>query len=159
MDRWLLNIAAILLLVAVLSTFIGVVDRTFSLNLKTVWAEEMTRFTMIWGALLLIGIGMRKGTQTQLTFLSERLSPKGQYMAQIFVMAMVCLMFGLLFVFGLRSAVTNSGQMSAVMQISMFWPYLAIPVSAFFVLFECLAIIWETAWAMRSGAHPSAGAA
>ena len=159
MDKWLPTIAAILFLIAVGSTFAGVVDRTLSLNLKTVWAEEMTRFAMIWGTLLLIGIGIRKGTQTQLTLLSEHLSPKGQSVAHLFVMIMVCLMFGLLFVFGLRSAFTNSGQMSAVMQVSMFWPYLAIPVSAFFVLFECLTSIWETVQAMRPKAAPPADAA
>lgn len=159
MDKWLPNIAAILFLVAVFSTFLGVVDRTFGLNLKTVWAEEMTRFSMIWGTLLLIGIGLRKGTQTQLTLLSENLSLKGKKVAHLFVMVMVCLMFGLLFVFGLRSAFTNSGQMSAVMQISMFWPYMAVPVSAFFVLFECLTSIWETVQTMRLEARPSGDAA
>ncbi|MCD8350928.1 MAG: TRAP transporter small permease [Planctomycetaceae bacterium] len=143
MDKWLTNIAAILFLVAVLATFVGVLDRTFGLNLKTVWAEELTRFSMIWGTLLLIGIGMRRGTQTRLTLLSERLSAKGRRVSHIFVMLTVCFLFFLLFVFGIRSAVNNSGQMSAVMQISMFWPYLAVPVSAFFVLFECLTSIWD----------------
>lgn len=144
LDKWLTNIAAILFLIAVMATFAGVLDRTFGLNLKTVWAEEVTRFTMIWGTLILIGIGMRKGTQTRLTLLSERLSEKGQRSMHIFVMLAVCLLFALLFVFGIRSAITNSGQMSAVMQVSMFWPYLAVPVSAFFVLFECLTSIWDT---------------
>jgi len=159
MDNWLPNIAAMLFLVAVFSTFIGVIDRTFGLNLKTVWAEEMTRFAMIWGTLLLIGIGLRKGTQTQLTLLSECLSQKGRQVAHLFVMVMVCLMFGLLFIFGLRSAFTNSGQMSAVMQISMFWPYMAVPVCAFFVLFECLTSMWETVRIMRPKARPSGDAA
>ncbi len=158
MDRWLPNIAAILFLIAVLATFIGVTDRTFGLNLKTVWAEELTRFSMIWAALLLIGIGMRKGTQTRLTLLSEHLSAKGRRKAHIMVMVSVCLLFTLLFAYGLRSAYSNRGQMSAVMQISMFWPYMAVPVSAFFVLLECLTSIWETLHGSGNGSPDSGNA-
>lgn len=144
MDKYLSTLAALLFLIAVLASVVGVLDRTFSLNLKTVWAEEVTRYLMIWASLLLIGVGLRKGTQTRLTLLSEHLPEKGGKLLNIFAMLLVVLLFGILFVYGLRSAVNNAGQMSAVMQISMFWPYLAIPVSSFFVLFEAVTEIFET---------------
>lgn len=157
LDKWLLRISAILFLIAVLATFVGVLDRTFRLDLKTVWAEEVTRFSMIWATLLLIGMGLRKGTQIRLTLLSERLSRKGQQLMHIFVMCCVILLFALLFIYGLRSAINNYAQMSAVMQMKMFYPYMAIPVSALFVLFECVTSIWETVQSLRGkGNGPNA---
>lgn len=151
MDKWLSVIAAILFLLAVFATFAGVVDRTLGLNLKTVWAEELTRFSMIWATLLLVGIGLRKGTQTRLTLLSEKLPAGGQTILRVVVTLLVMLLFGILFFYGLRSAVNNRGQMSAVMQISMFWPYLAIPVSSFFVLFESITGMYEALFQRREG--------
>ncbi len=147
MDLMLSNIAAILFLISVLSAFLGVVDRTFGLNLKTVWVEELTRFTMIWATLILIGIGIRKGTQTRLTLLAENLPEKKSNILNIIIMLLIVLLFSILFFYGLRSAVNNRTQMSAVMQVSMFWPYLAIPFSSFFVLFEVITMIYESALA------------
>ena len=153
MDKVLSNTAAILFFISVMSTFIGVLDRTFGLNLKTVWVEELTRFTMIWATMMLIGIGTRKGTQTRLTLLAEHLSEKKSELLNIFIMLLVILLFSILFYFGLRSAINNRTQMSAVMQISMFWPYMAIPFSALFVLFESITNIYETAAALVKSKH------
>lgn len=143
-DKVLPAAAAIFLLIGVLSTSVGVIDRTFGLNLKTVWAEEITRYSIIWAAMLLMGIGFRKGTQTRLTLLSERLSDKPRKLVEIIVYLLVLFMFGILMVYGMKSALLNGGQKSVVLQISMFWPYLAIPTGSFFVVFEVAVMLFRT---------------
>lgn len=144
MDKTLPVIAALFLLVGVSATVIGVADRTFGLNLKTVWAEEVTRYTIIWCAMLLMGIGFRMGTQTRLTLLSERLPEKARKVFEVIVYLLVILMFGILMIYGFKSAIVNRTQLSAVMQISMFWPYLSVPVGSLFVVIETIGLIYET---------------
>ncbi|GAB2046002.1 TRAP transporter small permease [Agathobaculum sp. TL06] len=142
-DFVLSTIAAILFIVSTLSTCISVIDRTFSLNLQVVWAEEVTRYTMIWATMLLIGIGMRKGLQTRLTLLSDKLPGNGRKALSILILVLITLFFALLFWYGLRSAIINRSQVTGVLQISVFYPYMAIPVGSFFVILECVSVIFE----------------
>jgi len=148
MDKVLSTIAATLFLVAVFSTALGVVDRTFGLNLGTVWADELTRYAMIWAVMMLIGIGIRKGTQIRLTLLANKLSKRNEDILNIIVMLLVIFLFGILMIYGVRTAFNNRVQISPVMQISMFYPLLAIPFSAFFVVLESSMIIYEAVRSM-----------
>ena len=95
-DKVLPTLSALFFMIGVLATAIGVIDRTCGLNLKTVWAEEVTRYTIIWAAMLLMGIGFRKGTQTKLTLLTDRLHGTTRKVMEIVVWLMVILMFGIL---------------------------------------------------------------
>ena len=46
-------------------------------------------------------------------------------------------------IYGMKSAIINSTQLSVVLQVSMFWPYLAIPVGSFFVVIEVIFKLYE----------------
>ena len=90
-----------------------------------------------------MGLGFRKGTQTKLTLLSDRLHGTTRKVMEIVVWLMVILMFGILMIYGMKSAIINSTQLSVALQVSMFWPYLAIPVGSCFVVIEVIFKLYE----------------
>lgn len=137
-------ISAALFLIATGSTVLGAAVRTSGISFPVVWVEEVTRYCMIWATLLLMGIGFRKGTQTQFTLLEEHLHGRVKCMLKICILILEMVMFGILVIGGARLAIMNANQRSAVMMISMTWPYLAIPVSSFLVELELLMMLIET---------------
>ena len=137
-------ISAILFLIATGSTVLGAAVRTSGIAFSVVWVEEVTRYCMIWATLLLMGIGFRKGTQTQFTLLEEHLKGRVKSGLRLFIILTEILMFGILIVGGFQLAITNINQRSAVLMLSMTWPYLAIPVSACLVEIELVMLLLET---------------
>ena len=137
-------VSAALFLIATASTVLGAAVRTSGIHFSVVWVEEVTRYCMIWATLLLMGIGFRKGTQTQFTLLEERLKGRLSSGLRLLILATELLMFGILVVGGFQLAATNGSQRSAVLTIPMTWPYLAIPVSSLLVVIEAFMMFVET---------------
>lgn len=144
LDKVLPNISATFFIVGVIAAFMGVIDRTFGLNLKTVWAEELTNFSMIASSMLLVGIGIRKGTQISVTMLEERLTGNPQKFLKVINYALITILFSIIAYYGLRSAVINRSQLTPVMQISVFYPYLIMPIASLIIIFESITGIFET---------------
>jgi TRAP-type C4-dicarboxylate transport system permease small subunit len=137
-------ISALLFLVGVASTVWGALIRTSGVQISVVWVEEVTRYTLIWAALLLMGIGFRKKTQTQFTLLEDHLMGNKKAVLTLIILVLELVMFGILIIGGFKLAITNRGQCSAVLIISMMWPNLAIPVSATLVETELIMLLAET---------------
>ena len=142
-DRVVPLIAAFLFLIGVGSTVLGAVVRTTSLTLPVAWVEEVTRYCLIWGALLLMGIGFRKKTQTQFTLLEERLRGKGKAGYTVIILLITAVMFGILVVGGFQLAEINAAQRTPVLMMSMSIPYLSIPISSLLVELELVMLIIE----------------
>lgn len=137
-------ISAILFLIATGSTVLGAAVRTSGVSIPVVWVEEVTRYCMIWSTLLLMGIGFRKGTQTQFTLLEEHLHGRAKNVLRMCILIFELIMFGIMVIGGMQLAIMNTSQRSAVMMISMTWPYLAIPVSSLLVELELIMTFIET---------------
>lgn len=92
-------------------------------------SEELARFAMIWMAMLGCVVALRWGRHLGVRVLVDRL-PSGlydHYMAPCIQVVML-LFFGLIAVQGWDLALRNSGQVSPALEVSMFYPYLAVPV-------------------------------
>ncbi len=143
-DRIIGAISGILFIIAVCATLIGILDRTFGLNLKTVWAEEVTRYSIIWAMFLIVGICLRRGYQTAFTLFLDKMNVKLRALFQIIIYILITLFCLLLFYYGIKSSFQNINQHSPVLQISMTYPFLSIPVGAALCLFETVSGIYVT---------------
>ena len=141
-------ISGLLFLVGVASTVWGAAIRTSGAQISVVWVEEVTRYSLIWATLLLMGIGFRKKAQTQFTLLEDHLTGRKKASLNLFILIVELLMFGILVIGGFQLAVSNRGQFSPVLMISMMWPTLAIPVSALLVEIELVMMLVETLGAL-----------
>ena len=122
---------AILVVVVVTSVFFRYV-----LLAPLSWTEEFTRYLMIWLGFLAASIAVRDRAHVGVDFLVHwsppRLAIWLRRAARVFSGAffLIVTVYGFLYVFNLWD------QESAVLQIRMVWPYLAIPVGGLLMFIE-----------------------
>lgn len=143
MDMVLPFIGVLFMSVGTISAFIGVITRTFTTSSAFTWVDEVTRYCMIWGTLLVIGINMRKGLMVSFTFALERLSRNLVIIFKWIIQVLVIFFSSLVFYYGLRMAIINKDQLSMTLQMKMFYPYLIMPISSVFIIYEGLTCMYE----------------
>jgi TRAP-type C4-dicarboxylate transport system permease small subunit len=105
------------------------------------WSEEMARYLMVWGASLGAAVAFWEGSHVAITAVVDRF--RGFYkkvfkwLAQIIIVLFMAVVTykGFLLTFDLWT------QASPAMEIAMTWPYLAIPVGSFLVVFHGLILV------------------
>lgn len=142
LDKVVCFVAGSFFTVSVLSTAIGMADRTFGLGLKAVWAEEITRFTMAWAMFIIMGLCLRTGRQAAFTLILDTVSVKKRIVMEVIINLLISLLFVIMLVYGFKMAIANMNQLSPVLQISMFYPYVSIPIGAALVLFETMTALY-----------------
>jgi TRAP-type C4-dicarboxylate transport system permease small subunit len=109
--------------------FLQVVLR-FVFNTGLPWPEEAARYTMIWVTMLAGSLLVRDEQLISVDFF-DKLWPEQLigYRNALFRL-LLAVMLGILFWVGLDQAIFNLRRVTATLEISWFWPYLAIPVGA-----------------------------
>ena len=137
---------------AVISTMVGImlavivlqVFNRYVLNAALSWPEELSRYLQIWVGLLAATYAYREGSQVGVTFLLEKL-PKAVGKVVVVVSHILTGIF--LCVIGWQGAGLLdkfADLKSPALLIPMTFVYLALPVSAFFMLLVCLKLIYVT---------------
>lgn len=120
---------------AALIAFMVVINGTavfyrFVLNSPVGWSEEILRYCLIWATFIAAGAVLRAGEHFSLdlagTLTSVRLKSLMTCLVYLLVLGF-CLVIAVL---GYQVAMRNQFQVSPVLEISMMWPYLAIPIGA-----------------------------
>ncbi|HEX6979723.1 MAG TPA: TRAP transporter small permease [Alphaproteobacteria bacterium] len=125
----MLEIATVLLLVAmVLTTLIGVADR-FLMGLGMPWPEELARFLLIWTSLLAAAVAAKHRQHFQLAFLYGRL---GRLWATAVDLACIAAL-GVVIWQGIRLAQIFHFQTSPALGLPMSVIYASAPVSALLI--------------------------
>lgn len=112
-------------------TIIVIVGVFFRYVLRTPlgWGEELSRYLMIWSALLAVSVGVRYREHVGISLLVERLPLKATKAIAIFVKLVILGFLIVLTVRGWQMAVRGQMQLSMSLNIRMFWPLLAVPVA------------------------------
>ena len=137
---------------AVISTMIGImlavivlqVFCRYVLNAALSWPEELSRYLQIWAGLLAATYAYHEGSHVGVTFLLEKF-PRA--MVKVIVALSHALMGVFLCVIGWQGAGLLEKFVdlnSAALRIPMVLVYLAVPVSAFFMLLVCMRLIYVT---------------
>lgn len=143
LDRVIEGISGTFFSIAVLATLIGMLDRTFGLGWKAIWAEEITRFCMAWAMFIIMGLCLRTGYQSAFTLIVDYASKKKKIILKVVILLLITLLFVIFLIFGLKMTIRNMSQLSPVLQISMFYPYISMPIGALLVLFETFTALYE----------------
>jgi len=145
---------------AVISTMIGVmlavivlqVFNRYVLNAALSWPEELSRYLQIWVGLLAAIYAYQEGSHVGVTFLLEKL-PKMVVKVVVVVSHILTGIF--LCVIGWQGAwllEKFTDLRSPALMIPMAFIYLAVPVSAFFMLLVCMKLIYATVIGERNKA-------
>lgn len=99
------------------------------------WTEELARFLMLSLSFLAINIGLRKREHIALLFVVERLPNKISKVIDYCVDLLIILFLIVLIREGYLMT-TRTIMTGGFLKISMFWPYLTVPLGAFLALLQ-----------------------
>ena len=94
-----------------------------------VWAEEFSRYLLVWISCLGAAYGIRTGMHIAIQFFYAKLGRELKISTSIFTHVITIIFFSVCVVWGLRISLAQWDQLSPGLQISMTWAYLSVPVS------------------------------
>ena len=105
------------------------------------WTEEAARYLMIWMALLASGLAFKTGDHFNIDFVTSRLTARSRnflsflmsFLAAVFILSVI--------VWGVPFAKLGFFTIAPGLQITMFIPYLAIPIGGMIMFFNLLFFI------------------
>lgn len=137
------NLIFVLMLTMLFVVFIGIINR-FILKESLPWAEELSRYLLIWSALVGASLGVKHSVHISIDAIANFLPPRLQrgivvlsYIVS-FSFCVTVLIIGIPFV--LRLMETN--QLSPAMRIPIYFAYASVPVGIFFmaIRYFCLTV-------------------
>ena len=139
-DRIARVILAIMLSVMIVVVLFGVVNR-FLLKLPVSWTEEVSRFLMIWICMLGSTIAVKNGSHVAvLYFVSKFREESRQKIA--FINHLLIIAFLIIpSLYGLKLCISQAGQLSPALRISMFYPFLSVPFGCIIMILHELALL------------------
>ena len=139
-DRIARVILAIMLSVMIVVVLFGVVNR-FLLKLPVSWTEEVSRFLMIWICMLGSTIAVKNGSHVAvLYFISKFREESRQKIA--FINHLLIIAFLIIpSLYGLKLCISQAGQLSPALRISMFYPFLSVPFGCIIMILHELALL------------------
>ena len=142
--NWLVErICALLVGIMVLVIWFGVVERYF-LHLGFTWPEELSRYVMIWAALLAVSCGAFYREHIGLNIVSRFLPPQGARILAICLDLVSLAFFLFLAWYGIGMARDGLGQYATIFGITMVVPFAAVPVSSALTAFQVFAAMFRS---------------
>ncbi|MDR2390845.1 MAG: TRAP transporter small permease [Planctomycetota bacterium] len=123
-------ILALSFVVMSLSAFAQVVNRNL-IGAGISWFEELARYCMVYMALLGTEIGLRDGSQIAITAIIDKFKGKGGEIIRILGKMVVVAFSAIIFwtSFTLLEKQVQFGQLSPGLEVPMYVPYAALPLS------------------------------
>lgn len=121
-----ITVAAMLLTVAVLLTFYQVLTR-FILNDPAPWSELLARGVIIWAVFMGLPYVVRHGELISIDII-KTIFPKHLYLITTFVQIVTLSVLLVLFYFGIEVTIRVNHQAVALLNFSMSWLYVSIPL-------------------------------
>lgn len=124
------SILIVTFVVMVLSSFAQVVNRNIT-HSGISWFEELSRYCMVYMALLAAEAGLRDGTQISITAITDMFNDRIRKFILIIAKIVVLVFAVVVFVtsFELIRIQLGSGQSSPGLKLPMVVPYMALPIS------------------------------
>lgn len=138
MEKWLL---AFFLLAMTAILVYQIVLRTF-FNDSITWAEELSRFILVWSGFISISFTIRNGSAMRLTMILEFLPRLARNFILLLAQAIVAAVFLWMFL-AACAMMENIHQSSAALELSMKWIYLSLPVGFALTVVRCGQNVWR----------------
>ncbi|MBI1385064.1 MAG: TRAP transporter small permease subunit [Rhizobiales bacterium] len=120
-------------LVVAMILFVQVVLR-YVFNTGLPWPEEASRYIMIWVTMLAGSLLVRDEQLIAVDFFDKYWPERALRYRNALFRLLLAAMLAVLFWVGLDQAMFSAFRRTATLEISWFWPYLAIPVGAALML-------------------------
>jgi len=136
----LLLVAIVMVLTGV--TFLQVVLR-YVLKLPLPWGEELARYLFVWLTFLGSAAAVRTKAHIIMDLVINTIPVRFKKMVNILAYIIFLAFCGLLIIQGWQLMVMNMGQKSDALKVPMAYPYVVIPLGAFFMAIFLLEQVME----------------
>ncbi|MBP6959117.1 MAG: TRAP transporter small permease [Spirochaetia bacterium] len=130
--RW---IVVVLLIIMVVDIITAVFFR-YVLQNSIFWAEELSRYLMIWAGMLGAGLAMKDDAHIGIDFVVRALPNSIQFIAKVIAKLVVEIFLIVVFIESIDYLKTLSIQRSAALEIPMALPYLSVTAGMVFMAIE-----------------------
>lgn len=142
--KWICVITCILLIIDVV---VEVLMR-FVFVKPMVYGEQLACYLMIWMSMVAASLALRQGGHMALDIVQKKVPEKARLVLVIITHLSVMFFLVMMTIYGFKHCWTVRLQRSPVVfNISMAWPYLAIPVGGVFMIIQHIEVI-------LNGIHP-----
>jgi len=139
-DRLARFLVALMMAVMTLDVLFGVFNR-FIFKIPISWVEEVATYLLIWISLVGSAVAIRIGGHVGVGLIVSRLKTGARtFVSWVNVLTILAFVMTLIFL-GMRLAIREMGQLGHATRISMFWPFLSIPVGCFLILIQLVFLI------------------
>lgn len=137
---FLTSVIARLMLIGVAAMLVVQVALRFGFSYSLPWPEEASRYMMIWVVMLAGSLLVKDNQLVRVDFL-DYLWPESWLVYRNAIIRIVMAgLFVTLAYQGFEQAMFSSNRTTTALQVSWFWPYLAVPVGAVLILFQMFAL-------------------
>ena len=138
LKKIILFFACLLFIVMGASVFAQIIFRYFfSIGLS--WADELSRYSLVWVVFLGGSVAIEAIEDTAVTFIKQKLPEKLVKIIMLIFRIMIVIFMCLLFKTGLKfTEMGSKTQTLALGGITLYWPYMAIPVGSILMAFNYL---------------------
>lgn len=137
---FLTSVIARLMLIGVAAMLVVQVVLRFGFSYSLPWPEEASRYMMIWVVMLAGSLLVKDNQLVRVDFL-DYLWPESWLVYRNAIIRIVMAgLFVTLAYQGFEQAMFSSNRTTTALQVSWFWPYLAVPVGAVLILLQMFAL-------------------
>ena len=115
--------------------FIEVIMR-YVFNSSIIFVEELSRILLIWTGFIGAAIALHEKAHVGIDFVQEKLTGLPKRIVLVTINLLMILFCAVIFFASLKVVPRQINQTLPTLRISMFWPYLAIPVSMVLFLLQ-----------------------
>ncbi|HET6468168.1 MAG TPA: TRAP transporter small permease [Geminicoccaceae bacterium] len=120
------------------------------------WSEELTRFLLVWLSMLGAMVLLRRDDHIRLDFLADKLPARLSLWLAVVLRLLVLAFLVILVHQSWLAALARQVTRAPALGVSMFWPYLAIPVAAGLMILVTLLNLWADVRRLRGRDVPAA---
>ena len=137
---WATSLVARLMLIAVVAMLVTQVFLRFVFTYSLPWPEEASRYLMIWIVMLAGSLLVKDDQLVRVDFFDYLWPENWLVYRNAAFRAMLAFLLIVLVWQGIDQALFAARRTTTALQISWFWPYLAVPVGAGLMLLQMLAL-------------------
>ena len=121
----------VIVIVAVIAAvLISAVVFRYGLNSALSWAEELSKYLMVWLTFLGTPIALRHFGHINIDLLVKILPARLQQLMYFIVSVIICITMGIVFLKGLSFTQMGARQVASSFNVSMFYMYVAVPIGS-----------------------------
>lgn len=148
-NRVLQIVCAALTGAMILIVWLGIASRYF-FHLGLTWTEELSRYVMIWAALLAVAVGVYQREHIGFELLLMKLPRRIQHAVRVGLDLLAFAFFAFLAIYGYGMTITGNGQYATIFGMTMLIPFASVPVSSGLAAFQCVVALARD-WRLLSG--------